>query len=185
MSSSIYSPKELSEAQAADTAKHSHGMHSEQLVRKKESSRKSLVIGLDGYRHWNHDVCRCYERPMVSCATYCCPCVVWSMIHSKTEHLAAHGTPHPKPRKVGLWCCLFGVSPFLLGVPEILMAYASRAETRKRYGVRGNWIEDLIIATCLPCCSLVQEYREVEDEEIALAAEPAPRPTWLRPHNVD
>ncbi|SCZ92520.1 BZ3500_MvSof-1268-A1-R1_Chr5-2g07938 [Microbotryum saponariae] len=146
---------------------------------------RSVEIGLDGYRHWNNDICRCHERPWLACAAYCCPCLIWSLIHSKTEHLVAHGTPHPNPRKVGSWCCIIAFSPICVALPEVLLDYASRAETRKRYGIRGNWAEDFAIALCLPCCSIVQEYREIEDEEIALGVEPAPRPTWLRPHNVD
>ncbi|SCV72556.1 BQ2448_4093 [Microbotryum intermedium] len=141
---------------------------------------KSVAVGLDGQRAWSHGLCACHERPGLSLAAFCCPCSVWATNHSKINHLAETGMPDPSPERVGLWCALYAVSPNFLGIGQVLMQTVSRFQTRERYGVRGNVIEDTLIGAFLPCCSLVQEYRELEAEEAALTETSAAPETYFR-----
>ncbi|BGP19042.1 hypothetical protein JCM10213_009248 [Rhodosporidiobolus nylandii] len=129
---------------------------------------KSQTIGLDGKRHWNHSLCSCHETPGLTLGALCCPCMVYSSNRSRLHHLAQEGQPNPSPQSCGLWCCLYSLSPQLFGVGQVALQCFARMQTRQRYGVRGNVVEDVLVGAFCSTCSLVQEYREIEDEEMAL-----------------
>ncbi|GAA5828946.1 hypothetical protein JCM11251_004074 [Rhodosporidiobolus azoricus] len=129
---------------------------------------KSQAIGFDGKRAWNHSLCSCHETPGLTIGACCCPCVVYSSNRSRLTHLAQTGQANPSPQSVGLWCCLYSLSPQLFGVGQVALQCFSRMQTRQRYGVRGNVVEDLVVGAFCSTCSLVQESREIEDEELAL-----------------
>ncbi|GAA5884987.1 hypothetical protein JCM6882_007182 [Rhodosporidiobolus microsporus] len=129
---------------------------------------KSQTIGFDGKRPWNHSVCSCHETPGLTLGACCCPCLVYSSNRSRLAYLAQTGQPHPSPDHVGLWCCLYALSPQLFGVGQVALQCFSRMQTRQRYAVRGNVVEDLVVGAFCTTCSLVQESREIADEELAL-----------------
>lgn len=45
-----------------------------------------------------------------------------------------------------------------------------RAEIRKRFGLQGDFVTDLLTSCCCGCCSLVQQEKEVEQREGSLQA---------------
>ncbi|POY76131.1 hypothetical protein BMF94_0854 [Rhodotorula taiwanensis] len=144
-------------------------------------ARNSMAqeVGLDGMRDWNHELCSCHEAPALTAAACFCPCLVYSANRSRLTHLAATGQPNPAPQHIGLWCGLYALAPQLGGIGQAAMQFVSRFQTRQRYSIRGNMVEDALIGTFCTTCSLVQEARELQDEEEALqqqgAAEvPAP-----------
>ncbi|GAA5984143.1 hypothetical protein JCM11641_000327 [Rhodosporidiobolus odoratus] len=129
---------------------------------------KSQTIGLDGKRSWNHSLCSCYETPGLTAGAICCPCMLYSSSRSRLHHLAQTGEANPSPQSCGLWCCLYALSPQFFGVGQVALQCFSRLQTRQRYGVRGNPVEDILVGAFCTTCSIVQEYREIQDEEIAL-----------------
>ncbi|GAA5893377.1 hypothetical protein JCM5296_004860 [Sporobolomyces johnsonii] len=136
---------------------------------------KSLEVGLDGKRRWTHSLLSCHERPALTAGAFCCPCVVYSSNHSRLTHLTHSGQPDPSPQHIGLWCCLYSLSPQIFGVGQIAMQCFARFQTRSRYGIRGSPVHDVLVSAFCPTCSLVQESREIEEEEQALrAGGPAP-----------
>lgn len=81
----------------------------------------------------------------------------------------------PAPQHVGLWCGLYALAPQLAGIGQAALQCVARFQTRQRYGIRGNVVEDTLIGTFCTTCSLVQEARELDDEEEALRQSgPAP-----------
>ncbi|GAA5954610.1 hypothetical protein JCM8115_004641 [Rhodotorula mucilaginosa] len=129
---------------------------------------KSQPVGLDGLRDWNHQLCSCHETPGLTAAACLCPCMVFSANRSRLTHLSATGQPTASPQHVGLWCGLYALAPQLAGIGQAALQCVSRFQTRQRYGIRGNFVEDTLIGTFCTTCSLVQEARELEDEEEAL-----------------
>ncbi|GAA5901897.1 PLAC8 family protein [Sporobolomyces salmoneus] len=132
---------------------------------------KSLEIGLDGKREWNHSLLGCAERPGLTAAACFCPCMVYSSNHHRLTSLTSTGAPTDSPRPVSLWCGVYALAPQLFGVGQVFMQCFSRYQTRMRYGIRGNEVQDVVIAALCSPCSLVQESREIEEEEEALRAE--------------
>ncbi|GAA6012582.1 hypothetical protein JCM10207_009047 [Rhodosporidiobolus poonsookiae] len=128
----------------------------------------SKDIGFDGKRQWSHSLCSWYETPGLTAGACCCPCMVYSSNRSRITHLTQSGQPDPSPQNVGLWCGLYALSPQLFGVGQIALQAFSRFQTRQRYGVRGNPVEDVLVGAFCTTCSLVQEYREIDAEEQAL-----------------
>ncbi|KAK4700881.1 hypothetical protein P7C70_g5361, partial [Phenoliferia sp. Uapishka_3] len=128
----------------------------------------SLQVGLDGKRSFNHGLCEFYEEPLTALNAICCPCVVYSSNHSRLTHLSATGKPNESPSRVGVWCALYALGPQFFGVGSSILQCFSRLQTRQRYGIRGDMVQDALVAGfCVPC-SLVQESREIDDEENAL-----------------
>ncbi|KAL8279241.1 hypothetical protein RQP46_008278 [Phenoliferia psychrophenolica] len=146
---------------------------------------KSLPIGLDGKRSFNHGLCSCLETPSLALNAICCPCIQFSRTHSKMVHLSTTGEPHPAPQNVGLWCCLYALAPqATFGVGQIMLQCFSRLQTRQRYGIRGDMVQDALVASFCTPCSLVQEAREIADEEEALREGGAPPETFYRDEEV-
>ncbi|GAA5990648.1 hypothetical protein JCM10908_003170 [Rhodotorula pacifica] len=139
---------------------------------------KSQEIGLDGLREWNHQLCSCHETPGLTAAACLCPCMVFSANRSKLTHLSATGQPIPAPQHVGLWCGLYALAPQLAGIGQAALQCVSRFQTRQRYGIRGNFVEDVLVGAFCTTCSLVQEARELDDEEEALREDGSPPETF-------
>ncbi|KAI5479740.1 hypothetical protein MNV49_003001 [Pseudohyphozyma bogoriensis] len=127
---------------------------------------KALEVGLDGKRSWNHSLCSCCEVPGETLAAFCSN-------KSRLDHLTKSGEPIKSPQHVGLFCALYTIAPQFFGIGQVMMQCFSRLQTRQRYGIRGDVVQDTLVAAfCVPC-SLVQESREIEDEEVALRAQSA------------
>ncbi|GAA5857321.1 hypothetical protein JCM8547_002220 [Rhodosporidiobolus lusitaniae] len=136
---------------------------------------KELPIGFDGKRTWNHSLCSWYETPGLTAGAVCCPCIIYSSNRSRLHHLQQIGSPNSSPQYLGVWCGLYALSPQFFGIGQVALQFFSRWQTRERYGVRGNVVEDALVGAFCTTCSLVQESRELEDEEIALyEGRPAP-----------
>lgn len=65
-------------------------------------------------------------------------------------------------------CGLYTVASQVLGVGHLALQCMSRTQTRQRFGVRGDICVDAASAVFCTACAMVQEAREVEDEEMAL-----------------
>jgi len=71
-------------------------------------------------------------------------------------------------KNVGLSCGLYTLASQLFGVGHLALQCISRTQTRRRYDIRGNVVEDLATALLCTACVQVQEAREIADEEEAL-----------------
>ncbi|KAM0751819.1 PLAC8-domain-containing protein [Meredithblackwellia eburnea MCA 4105] len=132
---------------------------------------RHLPYAQDNRREWNHNLCACHEEPLVALNAICCPCIQYSSNRSRLAHLNMHNSPHEAPVHLGLFCCLYTISPHFFGIGQTLLQTLSRVQTRQRYLIRGDPFTDLLIAGFCAPCSLVQESREIADEENELRRE--------------
>jgi Cys-rich protein (TIGR01571 family) len=58
-------------------------------------------------------------------------------------------------------CLLFCVSSCLAVIPFALQ----RADIRKKYGLEGSFVTDLVLGCCCGCCGLTQMDKEAEFQE--------------------
>ncbi|GAA6035053.1 hypothetical protein JCM8097_002163 [Rhodosporidiobolus ruineniae] len=129
---------------------------------------KAQRIGDDGKREFNHGLCSWYETPGTTAAAACCPCVVFSRNRSRLTHLTQTGEALDSPSNVSPWCCLYALAPQFFGIGQVALQCLARMQTRQRYGVRGNVVEDVLVSAFCTTCTLVQESRELSDEELFL-----------------
>lgn len=71
-------------------------------------------------------------------------------------------------KSLGLHCALYSIAPQFLGIGSVILQCFARTQTRQRYAVRGSCAEDLMVSAFCTICGLVQEAREIGDEEDAL-----------------
>ncbi|KAN0124416.1 PLAC8 family domain containing protein [Russula decolorans] len=118
----------------------------------------------DGLRGWSYDIFDCFsDRRTCMCAlSCCCCCYVYSRNKRRFEHLETHGIPLREPVERYNRDCKWH---FLLGQSAPALQAISRNDTRRRYGIRGDAINDVIVTGCCMPCELVQEHREILLEE--------------------
>lgn len=54
---------------------------------------------------------------------------------------------NPSPQHIGLFCALYAISPQFFGVGQVMMQCFSRLQTRQRYGIRGDVVQDALVGT--------------------------------------
>jgi len=124
-------------------------------------------IGADGKRGWSFGLFGCFSRCGLWCCAWCCPCVVYSKNRQRLRNLQQQGAPLPDGGKTyDDHCCIYAALvpsgyAWVLQIPN-------RAETRERYGIRGDSYTDCFVAWLCRPCSLTQERREIELEESSL-----------------
>lgn len=142
-------------------------------------------VGLDGQRSYAHGLCACCETPGSACLALFCPCVAYGRNRSRFDALRQTGLrTYPDdsppsadelaatdaPTNVGVSCALYALAPQVLGLGQVLLQCFSRTQLRERYEIRGNPVQDLLISAFCAPCALVQEAREIEEEEQAIRA---------------
>lgn len=128
-----------------------------------------VKVGLDGKREWSHTLFSgIRERPASTALACCFPCCKYSNNRSRLVYLTKNGEPNESPVNCGLFTVLYAIAPQFLGIGSVALQCLSRYTTRQRYGIRGDIVQDTLVgAFCVPC-TLVQEAREIEEEERAL-----------------
>jgi len=126
---------------------------------------KNLPVEQDG-RAWSNGLCDCCGDAGTCVVSCFCPCIVYSKVKQRYEHLERNGSPDPEhgggvcSADCMLFCCLNGV----LGIGFVLQMF-QRGNTRTRYNIKGGALGDCCTALfCMPC-DLTQESREIELEE--------------------
>ncbi|KAI0273900.1 PLAC8 family-domain-containing protein [Russula aff. rugulosa BPL654] len=116
----------------------------------------------DGLRGWSYDIFDCFADKRTCALSCCCCCYVYSRNKRRLEHLETHGTPRREPvercNRDCQWFCLFGQAALALQA-------ITRYDIRRRYGIRGDAINDVCISGFCHPCGLVQEHREILLEE--------------------
>ncbi|KAI0273895.1 PLAC8 family-domain-containing protein, partial [Russula aff. rugulosa BPL654] len=98
----------------------------------------------------------------------CCCCHVYSRNKRRLDHLETHGTPLREPvERYNHDCVSYFWLQFFLCSGWILSAI-SRSNVRRRYGIRGDAINDVLLSGCCHPCELVQEHREIQLGRIEL-----------------
>jgi len=60
-----------------------------------------------------------------------------------------------------------------------ILQCVSRGNTRKKYRIEGNKFSDLLASCCCMCCALVQEAKEVKENQLAAPAGYQKAPTMV------
>ncbi|KIM38033.1 hypothetical protein M413DRAFT_448072 [Hebeloma cylindrosporum] len=125
---------------------------------------KNLPVGADG-REWSNGLCGCCDDAGTCIVACFCPCIVYSQVKHRYEHLNSKGYPDPEH---GGGCCnsdcmIHGLIAWC-GFGWILQM-AQRTSIRGRYNIKGGGCSDCCSAYCCTPCELTQESRELQLEE--------------------
>ncbi|KAF8977114.1 PLAC8 family-domain-containing protein [Cyathus striatus] len=126
---------------------------------------KSIPMGKDG-REWSHGLCDCGDDCGTFCLSWFFPCITYSNIKHRYEHLNDKG--YPDPEHGGSCCtsdCFFhGCITAFCGAGFIFQM-SNRSNIRRRYNIKGGGCGDCCTALCCTPCELTQESLELELEE--------------------
>ncbi|KAF9783344.1 PLAC8-domain-containing protein [Thelephora terrestris] len=128
------------------------------------SNADNMPLDADGKRDWSNSLFGCFSDCGTCCIATFCPCIVYSQITSRLDHLATRGSPHPSGGEVFTSECLGYAVTRILGV-SCLLQMGQRSSTRGRYNIAGDGFTDFLATWCCAPCDLVQESREIELEE--------------------
>ncbi|KDR66535.1 hypothetical protein GALMADRAFT_80634 [Galerina marginata CBS 339.88] len=125
---------------------------------------KNLPVGADG-REWSEGLFGCCSDAGTCIVACFCPCIVYSKVKHRYEHLNAKG--YPDPEHGGGVCssdCMIHGLVSYCGF-GFLMQMMQRGSIRARYNIKGGGCGDCCTAFCCTPCELTQESRELEIEE--------------------
>ena len=106
---------------------------------------------------WEYGLCDCYRQPAFCCGSFCCPCVAFASVATRSK-LSACCKSIPNPCQ---WI-LYSICFFIPFGANVLLAI-SRAFTAKRYGIRAYFpCSNLCINICCAPCSLCQIHNELQ-----------------------
>ncbi|KAL5498730.1 hypothetical protein ACEPAH_2085 [Sanghuangporus vaninii] len=119
----------------------------------------------NGEREWSHGCSDCFGDCGTCLFGWCCPCMLYSQIQTRYNHLESRGTPHPDGGdSCGGDCFLHCLLTSCLSAGWILQI-GQRQSVRQRYRIRGGGCGDCMLAWCCTPCELTQASRELELEE--------------------
>lgn len=98
--------------------------------------------------NWKFQLFDCFATPIACVWTWCVPCGIACMQATNAKLVRGHERSHHK-------ACLFAVFGCWVGVGY------NRSRIRKKLHIDGSLFEDILLAYCCPCCSMVREWREV------------------------
>ncbi|KAI0053149.1 PLAC8-domain-containing protein [Auriscalpium vulgare] len=119
----------------------------------------------EGKRDFNHGLCSCFGACGTTCFAFCCPCIVHGKNKARLRHLTQHNSPDPEGGSSVNGDCIAHCILNGVGGWAFILQMLVRRDVRDRYRIRGNGCTDCLAAYCCQCCELVQESRELEDEE--------------------
>ncbi|KAL5514398.1 hypothetical protein ACEPAG_2486 [Sanghuangporus baumii] len=119
----------------------------------------------NGEREWSYACSDCFGDCGTCLFGWCCPCMLYSQIQTRYNHLESRGTPHPDGGdSCGGDCFLHCLLTSCLSAGWILQI-GQRHSVRQRYRIRGNGCGDCMLAWCCTPCELTQASRELDLEE--------------------
>ncbi|KAL5476751.1 hypothetical protein ACEPAI_2937 [Sanghuangporus weigelae] len=119
----------------------------------------------NGEREWSHGCSECFDDCGTCFFGWCCPCMLYSQIQTRYNHLESRGTPHPDGGdSCGGDCFLHCLLTSCLSAGWVLQI-GQRQSVRQRYRIRGDGCGDCMLAWCCTPCELTQASRELELEE--------------------
>ncbi|KAI4381784.1 hypothetical protein MLD38_007826 [Melastoma candidum] len=123
--------------------------HSESSV----SVDHDLILGRGSYGvdEWHTDLLDCCSKPLLCMKTLFCPCSTLSRIATVAtgrQTSPAEACNDLMAYSLILSCCCY--------------TCCIRMKLRKTLSIEGGWFDDFLSHVMCCCCSLVQEYREIE-----------------------
>ncbi|KAF8902524.1 PLAC8 family-domain-containing protein [Gymnopilus junonius] len=125
---------------------------------------KNLPVEGDG-REWSESLFGCFEDITTCLIATCFPCITYSNVKHRYEHLNNKG--YPDPEHGGSFCngdCMVHGCLTFCGCGWA-MQMGTRGNIRGRYNIKGGAVGDCCIALCCTPCELTQESRELALEE--------------------
>ncbi|PPR05319.1 hypothetical protein CVT26_011577, partial [Gymnopilus dilepis] len=145
---------------------------------------KNLPVGPDG-REWSEGLCGCFGDTGTCVVAWCCPCITYSNVKRRYEHLNDKG--YPDPEHGGSCCnsdCMIHGCLIYCGLGWIMQAsifclncclaksercslsqMMNRGSIRARYNIKGSGVGDCCTSFWCTPCELTQESRELDLEE--------------------
>ncbi|TFK33668.1 PLAC8 family-domain-containing protein [Crucibulum laeve] len=126
---------------------------------------KNLPVEADG-REWSSGLFDCCDDMGTCLISWFLPCIMYSKIKHRYEHLNNKGFPDPEQGGSICTsdCMLHGCITGCCGMGWILQM-STRGSIRGRYNIKGGGCGDCCTAFCCTPCELTQEARELELEE--------------------
>lgn len=97
---------------------------------------------------WSVKLFECFAAPIAYLWSYCIPCGIACMQATNAKLVVPEDNAPIKACLFAVFLCCFGTG-------------LNRTEIRKHLSINGSYVEDCILTWCLPCCAMVQEWREV------------------------
>ncbi|KAH6857104.1 PLAC8 family-domain-containing protein [Chaetomium sp. MPI-CAGE-AT-0009] len=88
---------------------------------------------------------------------WCCPCVLVNKTHELIEN-----PDEKEPSGCGLVGCGWCLVNMFTGGFGCFFSCVQRKKIREMHGIEGGTCGDLCANWCCPCCSVIQQYKEVE-----------------------
>ncbi|KAF8891484.1 PLAC8 family-domain-containing protein [Gymnopilus junonius] len=129
---------------------------------------KNLPVSPDG-REWSEGLCGCCGDAGTCIVATCCPCITYSHVKRRYEHLNDKG--YPDPEHGGGICnsdCFVHGCLTYFGFGWV-MQMSNRGNIRGRYNVKGGTCGDCCTALWCTPCELTQESRELDLEEASFS----------------
>ncbi|KAG8755061.1 hypothetical protein FRC14_004390 [Serendipita sp. 396] len=129
---------------------------------------KNMPYDSNGKRDWSNGTFSCFGDCMTCCVATWCPCITYGQNKTRFEHLEQQGYPHPSGgESCGSDCLLHCLLTSCLGAGWVLQI-GSREKIRDRYKIEGGLMGDCCLSFCCNPCTLTQESRELEQEEMSM-----------------
>ncbi|KAI9932027.1 hypothetical protein ASPWEDRAFT_40158 [Aspergillus wentii DTO 134E9] len=104
---------------------------------------------------WSNSFWDCCSPTDTCLIGWCGPCCLFGKTQSRLEDPALKEHSY-----VNGHCCLYALLSYCGFYWVLLMI--KRGELRKRFGIEGSGLQDCFESYCCPCCTLVQQEKEVE-----------------------
>lgn len=113
---------------------------------------------------WNHSLGSCFESYESCLLGSFCSCL--SFGRSSKLLRTRDSDPIAEPRALTTLCNPFSVVYYAANLATMnfggpLLSMWRRGLIRKRYGIKGNYVQDVAVHICCHCCALIQEDREI------------------------
>ena len=97
---------------------------------------------------WTIKLLDCFHAPIAYLWSYCIPCGIACMQATTARLVVPEENASIKACLFAVFLCCFGTG-------------LNRSDIRKNLSINGTYLEDCFLTWCLPCCAMVQEWREV------------------------
>ncbi|KAI9761856.1 MAG: hypothetical protein M4579_000796 [Chaenotheca gracillima] len=114
----------------------------------------ATIPGHGPVQDWHESFWDCCSPSSTCCMGYWCPCVLFGRTYDRLEDptLANHSAFNMNC----LGCCVIGSCGF-----GWVLQMMKRGDLRRKYNLDGSGLGDCIRPYCCPCCTIIQEEKEV------------------------
>jgi len=115
-------------------------------------------VNQEGHKKdWETGFWSCCSPWRTCCLGTFCPCILYARTQYRLEHSGSiKGYSFFNSNCLFYYCLSSMASPL-----QTFLGYAQRKKIREQYGLSGSSCGDCLRHLCCPCCSLIQEGKEV------------------------